>query len=96
VDVKIGVANIMAASPSSPGIPCGESATTGASLTDGGDVRFRQRLAAQARKAARWQRLGHAARPPHFIGARARLGRVAHAKAEAWRRRSGLPCPARA
>jgi hypothetical protein len=35
--------------------------------------------------------LGHAARPP-FIGAGARPGRVAHAKAEAWRRRPGLPC----
>jgi hypothetical protein len=73
----------------------GESATAGASLTDGGGVRFRRRRAAQVRKAARWQRLGHAARPPHFIGAGARLGRVAHAKAEAWRRRPGLPCPAR-
>jgi hypothetical protein len=95
-DVQIGVANIMAALPSSLGVPRGESATTGASLTDGGDVRFRRCRAAQARKAARWQWLGHAARPPHFIGAGARLGRVAHAKAEAWRRRPGLPCPARA
>jgi hypothetical protein len=59
-------------------------------------VRFRRRRTTKARKAARWQRLGHAARPPRFIGAGARLGRVAHAKAEAWWRQPGLPCLARA
>jgi hypothetical protein len=45
-DVQIGVANIMVASSSSPGVPRGESAATSSSLTDGGDVRFRRCRAA--------------------------------------------------